>query len=117
MHEQSDGIEDSESGTVSLHDTPLSYHSDGSVKSTDTEDNMENRAGIKRKKTKRSKGEVFEDIMMKAMKIADGLRDSDKMFIDLKEKWMKCKENQSREEREFKLQMVQMFQGGMGGNS
>ena len=30
---------------------------------------------------------------------------------------MKFEEKQRREEHKFKLRMVQMFQGGMGGNS
>jgi len=47
VHEQSDGIEDSESGTASLSGTPLSHHSDGSVKGT--EDIVKNRASIKGK--------------------------------------------------------------------
>ena len=118
VHEQSDGIEDSKSGTASLSGTPLSHHSDGSVKGIDAEDNVKNRAGIKGKKRKRSKGELLEDAMTKAMKImTDGLGDSDKMFIDLEEKRMKFEENQRSEECEFKLQMVQMFQGRLGGNS
>jgi len=56
--------------------------------------------------------------MTKVMKImTDGLRDSDKMFIDLEEKWLKLEENQRREKCKIKLRMLQMFQGGMGGNS
>ena len=61
---------------------------------------------------------MFEDVMTKVMKImTDGLRDSDKMFIDLEEKWLKLEENQRREKCKIKLRMLQMFQGGMGGNS
>ena len=122
VHEQSNGMEDdnqSESGTASLSGTPPSQHSGGSVKDADTEDIAKNDwAGIKGKKRKRSKGEVLEDVMTKAMKVmTDGLRDSDKMFIELEEKRMKFEEKKRREECEFKLHMVQMFQGGMGGNS
>ena len=54
---------------------------------------MKNRAGTKGKKRKRDKGEVLENVMMKAM--TGGLRDSDKMFIDLDEKRMKFEENQN----------------------
>jgi len=39
-----------------------------------------------------------------------------KMFIELKEKRMEFREKQRREEHEFKVLMVQMFQSGMGGN-
>ena len=115
VHEQSDGIEDdnpSESGTASLSGTPPSHHSGGSVIDADTEDIAKDGAGIKGKKRKRSKGELLEDVMAKAMKVmTDGLRDSDKMFIELEEKRMKFEEKQRKEEREFKLCMVQIFQG------
>jgi len=61
---------------------------------------------------------VCEDVMMKAMKVmTDGLKESDKMFIQLEEKRMEFEERQRREERELKLRMVQMFQGGIGGAS
>jgi len=120
--EQSDSKEDgnqSESGTASLSSTPVSPHSDGSIKGAGTEDIVKkDKAGIKGKKRKRSKGEVFEDVMTKAMKVmTDGLRDSDKMFIQLEEKRMEFEERQRREERELKLRMVQMLQGRMGGAS
>ena len=96
VHEQSDGIEDGESGTASFSGTPLSHHSDGTVKGTDTENNVKNRAGIKGKKRKRSKGEVLEDVMTKGMKVmTDCLRDNDKMFINLEEKRIKFKEGKN----------------------
>jgi len=49
--------------------------------------------------------------------MTDGFRDSDKIFIQFEEKQMKFKEKRRKEEREFMLHMVQMIQGGMGGNS
>ena len=53
--------------------------------------------------------------MMKVM--ADGLRDSDKMFIELEEKRLKFEEQQRRKKCQFQLCMVQMLQIGMRGNS
>jgi len=38
----------------------VAHHSDGSVKGTDAEDIVKNRAGIKGKKRKRSKGKVYD---------------------------------------------------------
>ena len=97
-----------------MSSTPPTHHSSGSV--DDTEDiAKKDRANIKGKKRKRSKGEVLEDVMTKVM--TDGLRDSDKMSTELEEKRMKFEEQQKREEREFKLRMIQMLQGGMGGNN
>lgn len=62
-------------------------------------------------KRKRSKGEVVEDVMSKVMKtVTEGLRESDKMFLDMEEKRMKFEE-QKREERKFQLQMMQILVG------
>ena len=59
-----------------------------------------------KRKRKRSKGEVVEDVMSKVMKtVTEGLRESDKMFLDMEEKRMKFEE-QKREERKFQLQMM-----------
>ena len=52
--------------------------------------------------------------LTKVVKImSDGLRNSNKMFLELEEKTLKFEEQQKREEREFQLKMVQMLQGGM----
>ena len=54
-------------------------------------------------------------MMTKVVKtMSDGLRNSDKMFLELEEKRLKFEEQQKHEEREFQLKMVQMLQGGMG---
>ena len=50
--------------------------------------------------------------MTKIMKtMTDGLRSSDKMFMEQR---LKVEEQQRREEREFQLRMIQMLQNGMG---
>ena len=55
--------------------------------------------------------------MTKVMKtMTDGLRNSDKIFMELEEKRLKFEEQQRREKREFQLRMIQVLQSGMGGN-
>ena len=54
----------------------------------------------------------MEGVALKVMKsVTDGLRESDKMFLELEEKRMKFEEQQRREERQFQLQMMQMLVG------
>lgn len=61
---------------------------------------------------------MLDDVITKVMKVmTDRLRDSDKIFTELEEKRLKFEEQQRREEHEFQLHVVQMLQGGMGGNS
>ena len=64
------------------------------------------------KKQKRSKGEVVEDAMSKVMMtVTEGLKESDRMFLELEEKRMKFEEQQKREERQFQLQMMRILVG------
>ena len=50
--------------------------------------------------------------MSKVMKtIADGLRESDRMFMELEEKRMEMKAQQKREEWQCQLQLAQLFAG------
>ena len=68
--------------------------------------------GIKGKKRKRTKGEVMEDVASKLVKtITEGLKESDRMFLELEEKRMKYEEQQKREERQFQLQIMQLLVG------
>lgn len=102
------------SGTPPSHRSSIS----NSAKEDSDESPITDKVGIKGKKRKRSKGEVLEDAMTKVMKtMTDGLRSSDKMFMELEEKRLKFEEQQRREEREFQLRMIQMLQSSMGGNS
>ena len=96
--------------------TPPSNHgSSSSAKEDSDEIPTTDKVGIKGKKRKRSKGEVLEDAMTKVIKtMTDGLRSSDKMFMELEEKRLKFEEQQRREEQEFQLRMIQMLQNGMG---
>lgn len=67
---------------------------------------------IKGKKRKRSKGEVMEEVLSNVMKtITEGLKESDRMFLELEEKRMKFEEQQKKEERQFQLQMMQLLVG------
>ena len=56
---------------------------------------------------------MFEGIYdVKVVKtIADGLRESDKMFMELEEKRRESEVQQRREERQFQLQLAQLLAG------
>ena len=55
---------------------------------------------------------MFEGVMSKVMKtIADGLRESDRMFMKLEEKRIEMKAQQKREKWQFQLQLAQLFAG------
>ena len=85
-------VEESGSGRSSRNSTPASSST-----------------AIKGKKRKRSKGEVIEDALSKVEKtITEGLKESDKMFVELDEERMKVEEQQKRENRQFQLQMMQL---------
>ena len=106
------------SSTDSVSGTPPSDHSGSSTRDATEDIVKKDKAGIKGKKRKRSKGEMLEDVMTKAMKVmTDGLRDSDRMFTELEEKRLKFEEQQRREEREFQLRMIQMMQSAHGTGS
>ena len=114
-------VSDNQSGgssTASVGGTPPlqkgSSSSTSSLKEDSEELSSKDKAGIKGKKRKRSKGEILEDVMTKVVKtMSDGLKNSDKMFLELEEKRLKFEEQQKHEEREFQLRMVQMLQGSM----
>ena len=43
--------------------------------------------------------------------VSEALKESDKLLLELEEKWVKFEEQQRREERQFQLQMMQMLVG------
>ena len=48
-------------------------------------------------KRKRSKGEVVEDVMSKVMTtVTEGLKENDKMFLELEENWLRFEEQKRR---------------------
>ena len=54
----------------------------------------------------------MEDVASKLVKtITEGLKESDRMFLELEEKQMEYEEQQKREERQFQLQMMQLLVG------
>ena len=72
------------------------------------------------KKRKRGKVDAFEEVVSKVMKtvmktVTDGLRETDKMFLELGEKRMEMEAQQKREERQFQLQLAQMLIGQPSG--
>ena len=69
-------------------------------------------SGIKGRKRKRSKGEVVEQVVKKVMKtVTEGMKECDRMFMEMEEKRMQFEEQQKREERQFQLQLMQMIFG------
>ena len=55
---------------------------------------------------------MLEGIMSNAMKtVTEGLKESDRVFLELEEKGMKFEEQWKREERNFQLQIMQMLFG------
>ena len=64
----------------------------------------------KGKKRKHAKAEVMEDIMTKAMKtVTDGLKESEKMYVELEEKHMEFEERKKQKDREFQKEMMKML--------
>ena len=105
--EQSEGGNDgdsSDSGTVSKQPKDAD---EGSNTKTPTKPPIS-------KGTKRAlaKADVFEGVMTKTMKIVTEVqRESDKMYFKLEEKRMEIDAQQKREERQFQLQLAQLFNG------
>ena len=90
--------------TVSVSNTPPSLHnsSGSSAKEHSDEDSTIDKVGIKGKKRKRSKGKVLEDAMTKVMKtMTDGLRSSNKMFMELEGKTQNLKNNKDVKSKNF----------------
>lgn len=52
---------------------------------------------------------MIEDIVTKMMNnVTEGLKESDKMFLELETKKIKFDEKQKKEERKFQLEMMRM---------
>lgn len=102
---------ETESGSVPIETSDVESTGRSSCSRSSTPVNLKDKR-IKEKKRKRSKGEVVEDVMSKVMKtVTEGLKESDKMLMELEEKRMKFEEQQKREERQFQLQMMQILVG------
>ena len=43
--------------------------------------------------------------------VTEGMKDSDKLFMEMEEKRLKFEEQQKRDERQFQLQMMQLLIG------
>ena len=82
----SDNQSGSSSSTASVSSTPPP-RSSSSVKEDSDEIFVTDKVGIKGKKRKQSKGEILEDVMTKMVKMmSDGLKSSDRMFMEMEEK-------------------------------
>ena len=54
--------------------------------------------------------DTFEEVVSKVMKaVTDGLRETDKMFLELEEEKMEFETQQKRNERQFQLQLAQIL--------
>jgi len=75
---------------------PPQMGNSSSAREDSDETPVPDKVGMKGKKKKRNKG---EDVMTKVVKtMSDGLRNSDKMFLELEGKRLKVEEQQKHEE-------------------
>ena len=62
------------------------------------------------KKRKHIMTEVMEYIMMKAMKtVTDGLKESEKMFVEFEEKHMKFEERMNQKDQEHQMEVMKLL--------
>ena len=55
---------------------------------------------------------MFEEVVSKVMRmVTDGLRETNKMYLELEQKRMEHEAQQKREEHQFQLQLVQLLVG------
>ena len=67
-------------------------------------------SSIRGKKKRRNKGEIIEEVVTKAMKtVTDGLKESEKMFLEMEERQMNFEERMRRQDQEFQMQMMKMM--------
>ena len=91
-HRSSSAVSDSEADT-SRSSTPVSS------------------IGKKRKRSQ-SKADMFEGLMTKLVKtMSDGLKESDRLFLEFEERRMEQYAQQRRETHQFQLQMAQLLAG------
>jgi len=70
-------------------------------------------SGIIGKKRKRNKGEIIEEVITKAMKtVTDGMKESEKMFLEMEERQMEFQERMRQKDQEFHMRMMQMMMTG-----
>ena len=65
---------------------------------------------IKGKKRKRAKAEIMEEVVTKVMKtVTEGIKQSEKMLVELEEKQMLFEERMRQKDREFHTEVMKMF--------
>ena len=65
---------------------------------------------IKGKERKRAKAEIMEEVVTKAMKtVTEGIKESEKMLVELEEKQMLFEERMRQKDREFHMEVMKMF--------
>ena len=63
-----------------------------------------------KKRRKRAKADVMEEVMTKTMKtVTDGFKDTEKMMVQLEEKQMEFEERMRKQDREFQMEMMRMI--------
>lgn len=95
-------------GNGRMSTSPAVLGPDGNGSTSDSNEVKPKRS----RKRKRGKAEQLEDVLSKVMKtMTDGMRETDKLFIELEEKRLAQEAQQRREERQFQLQLAQLFAG------
>ena len=125
----SDGTGSASDNTISGSDNTSSGNtgsgSDGNTSTSSGSGNTSTSSGIasdnseaskkdkeKTRKKRKTREEQLENVLTKVMKtVTDGMRDTEKMFIEVEEKRLSNEAEQRREERQFKLQLAQIFAG------
>ena len=125
----SDGTGSASDNTISGSDNTGSGNtgsgSDGNTSTSSGSGNTSTSSGIasdnseaskkdkeKTRKKRKTREEQLENVLTKVMKtVTDGMRDTEKMFIEVEEKRLSNEAEQRREERQFKLQLAQIFAG------
>lgn len=106
-----------ETGEVEEQDEVLSDDSaakgrDVKVLTVATKASDKDSNGIKGKKRRRNKEEIIEEVITKAMKtVTDGLKESEKMFLEMEDRQMKFEERMREKDREFQMEMTRMMAG------
>ena len=95
------------SGLDTSNSSPAASAS-GSIASDDSESIKKKREKRKRK----SKEEQLENVLTKVMKtVTDGMRETEKMLIEVEEKRLANEAQQRRKDSQFQLQLAQIFAG------
>ena len=99
---EKDDSDTEESSEIRTSSSPQSLVPESNSSNTELPTDSTHESKQCRRKRKRSKVESFEEVMSKVMKtVTDGLKETDKMFLELEEKRMESEIQQRGEEHQF----------------